>query len=113
MKNQTKGEALLARLRHHVTGAIERGEGEPILGIPARLAFDSPQYLRRLVRELNALPDGFYYPGDGMNIRCGRARFSKGNLEVRPLGNRGFRAIPLSTEFSDSYGRNVSASRTP
>lgn len=32
---RARGEALLARLRHHVTGAIERGEAEAITGIPA------------------------------------------------------------------------------
>jgi hypothetical protein len=33
---QTPGQALLGRLRHHVTGAIERGEGVAIIGVPVR-----------------------------------------------------------------------------
>lgn len=28
----------LERLQHHVTGAIQRGEAEPIVGIPAKTA---------------------------------------------------------------------------
>ncbi len=36
MKTQTKGNALLARLSHHATGAIERGEAQAIAGIPAK-----------------------------------------------------------------------------
>lgn len=32
----------LDRLRYHVTGAIERGEGEPIAGIPAPTAERHP-----------------------------------------------------------------------
>ena len=34
VKRRAKGEALKARLRHHVTGAIERGEGEAIAAKP-------------------------------------------------------------------------------
>jgi len=43
MSTQTQNEAKhtpgpLAALRHHVTGAIERGEKKPIAGIPAKHA---------------------------------------------------------------------------
>ena len=34
-KNETPGQALLRRLRHHVTGAIERGEAQAIVGVPS------------------------------------------------------------------------------
>lgn len=77
------------------------------------LAFESATHLRRLARELNSLPDGFYYASEPANVRCSRARFSKGNLEVIPCGNRGFRALAATTHFHDTYGREVFASRQP
>jgi len=72
-----------------------------------KLQLDSATYLRRLVRELNSLPDGFYVNG----IRCNRASFTEGYLQVRPLGTRGFRAFLQDSSFTDAYGRNVCASR--
>jgi len=38
--NVQPGDALLARFRYHVTGAIERGEGEAIIGVPPRVEDD-------------------------------------------------------------------------
>ncbi len=77
------------------------------------LPIDSPLYLKRLARELNILPDAFYYDGGtGSNVRCNRAIFSEGVLQVRPCGNRGFRVIPQDTQFHDAYGHTVCASRT-
>jgi hypothetical protein len=71
------------------------------------------RYLRRLARELNALPDGFYLVGARCpgNLRCNAASVRMGCLTVRPCGNLGFRAIPSTSEFMDAYGRTVVASR--
>lgn len=76
------------------------------------LSTNSPLYVKRLARELNALPDGFYC---GVN-RYGRARVHKGVLQVRALGcsvweTPGERAAFFG--FSDAYGRSVTASRKP
>ena len=73
---------------------------------------DSPLYLRRLVRELNqaGLRDGFYTRyGD----RCNRARrLSDGTLQVRRIGGTWIQpSLPHS--FSDAYGREIIASRSP
>jgi len=68
-------------------------------------------YLKRLCRELNALPDGFYYTGGDFNVRCTKAAIKGGFLSVIPCGNRGFRAMPSDTQFIDAYGRAVIASR--
>jgi hypothetical protein len=35
-------EGPLARLRHHVTGAIERGEAEPIVEVPSPITVTCP-----------------------------------------------------------------------
>lgn len=78
------------------------------MGMKSLLPLTAPKYLRRLARELNALPDGFYYD----STRCNRARFSAGLLLVRPLGNRGFRALPQDTSFRDAHGRAICASRS-
>lgn len=74
----------------------------------------APLYLKRLARELNSLPDGFYLVGTGSlgNARCNRAAYRAGFLQVIPCGNRRFRAIPADSEFIDAYGRSVCASRT-
>ena len=78
------------------------------------LALDSPTYLRRLVRELNGLPDRFYFGG----TRYTRAAYRKGILCLRFMGcgerPRNYWAhvaIPESAVFSDAYGRTVTASR--
>ncbi len=67
---------------------------------------DSPLYRRRLCRELNSLPDGFYLGG----VRCSRARFSKGEIEVSPCGSGAWAPFD-SANFVDAYGRVVTASR--
>lgn len=70
---------------------------------------DSPLYLKRMVRELNALPDGFYATQVG---RCNRARLAFGKtLQVRKFSD-GWK-IPADLRFCDAYGRDIYASRTP
>ncbi len=79
------------------------------------IALDSPIYLRRMARELNALEDGFYYDGQRFN----RARYSGGWLSIsRPhedgdpnhTAGTGVKNCAHAV-FSDAYGRTVSASR--
>lgn len=73
------------------------------------IATDSPLYLKRMVRELNALPDGFYTSN---GTRCNRARLFFGDLlQVRKIG--GGWIIPTTHSFHDAYGRDIYASRTP
>lgn len=79
------------------------------------LPLNHPTYLRRLARELNALPDGFYQDG----TRYSRARFTAGSLvavgETLEWNHRKRRTAWFSTHdgitFSDAYGRSVCASR--
>lgn len=79
-------------------------------------------YLRRLVKELHSLPDGFYYNG----VRYTRAsatatRFfgqdghQTGILTVsRRLGDGTTESTSANPEqLSDVYGRNVCATRAP
>lgn len=89
------------------------------------LPLDSPKYLRRLVRALNAEAmrgNGFYSqlriaPGstDNWNIRCNQARLvmiaGGYRLDVHALG-RGW--IPAETlVFGTSYGQSIEVSRQP
>lgn len=73
------------------------------------LPSNHPTYLRRLVRELNAQGDGFYYRGS----RCNRARLSKGDLQIRQLSISSWVSVVLSPEpvFVDAHGRSITASR--
>lgn len=80
------------------------------------LPITAPLYLKRLARELNALPDGFYYDG----LRYSAARFSRGTLQgyrpasfVDPHDPR--KVNPwreIGADVSDAYGRTVFASRS-
>jgi len=87
---------------------------------PARLApmtiipKDSPLYLKRLVRELNATPDGFYASFVGLCFRSNRARLNKGELQVRSLGGQFHRSwlVPTGNNFQDVFGREIVASQT-
>ncbi len=84
------------------------------MGLMTTLLSDSsPLYRRRLARALNSLPDGFYlvggnYPG---NLRCRRAAYRKGYLQVIPCGETAFLSTSAGSEFIDAYGRSVVASR--
>lgn len=93
---------------------------------------DSPLYKSRMVRELNALPDGFYawigWSPDGETgpcmCRCTRARVRGGDIQVRAITKRpsrdGFmwaatcqKPNGKHPQFEDAYGREVCASRKP
>jgi len=80
------------------------------------LLTSSALYLRRLARELNSLPDGFYLVGAGFaagNLRCRHAAVSKdGFLHVLPNGDAQFRVVSPTSKFVDAYGRSVVASRS-
>ncbi len=74
---------------------------------------DSQTYLKRLVKELNGLVDGFYASiivGKSCE-RCNRARLRCGVLEVRSPNSDMKWFKPGSHEFTDLYGRTVYASR--
>ncbi len=72
-----------------------------------------PRYLRRLVRELNGLPDGFYLSS---GARYSRTRYSKGRFQVYiplPGVRAAWHDLAPGEHFRDAYGRTVTASRTP
>lgn len=79
----------------------------------------SDKYIRRMVRELNSLPDGFYLRGDlaqtNENPRCRRAkRTAQGSMGVTgPRGTFTVLASFVEEAFSDCNGRRVYASRQP
>lgn len=81
------------------------------------LPLNSPTYLRRLARELNALPDGFYHGGE----RYSSAKTVRGQLvlvgETLDWNHNKRRTAWFSdmtgNTISDAYGRNVVASRKP
>lgn len=74
---------------------------------------DSPLYLKRLVRELNNTPHGFYTSLAGFCFRSNRARLHKGELQVRAMGDNFDKKwiSPTRTIFEDVYGREIVASR--
>lgn len=84
------------------------------------LSTDSPLYLKRLCRELNALPDGFYVMGQ----RYMRAILNKTvnpfegtiayTFHCRTIADNGkpvWDVKPIDSLFIDAYGRDVCASR--
>lgn len=79
------------------------------------ISTDSLLYKRRLVKELNAQPDGFYSPAASHNIRCMRARIERGSIQVMAFQS----GMPewfypySQTVFTDAYGRYIVASRQP
>lgn len=85
------------------------------------LSLTDPRYVRRLARECNALPDGFYVPslgGQGEQsqacaLRCNRARLKGDTLEARVIGGLWLPISHLTDQLIDAYGRSVTASRTP
>jgi hypothetical protein len=84
------------------------------------LDLNSPTYLRRLARELNALPDGFYHKGQRYNQarvhsmageggkRCTLSIFRPDPVHVGVSYSTG---ITGECVISDAYGRTVCASR--
>lgn len=77
------------------------------------LSLDSPLYLKRLVRALNFEQDGFYASIKCHRVRCNRARFKKGSIEVRSFKCTPMWFVPVTHVFTDTYARQIVASRTP
>ena len=77
------------------------------------IAQDSPTYLRRMVRELNAHGGNGFYCGvaciDGGQERYNRARFHAGRLEIRMAFGHWIDAT--GHRFSDPCGKEIVASR--
>ena len=63
--------------------------------------------MRRLVKELNYRPAGFYVSGSRYN----RARFSKGKLQVC-MGRGPWVTIGFEQYIDDGNGNRIMASRT-
>ena len=77
------------------------------------IELDSPLYLKRLARELNNTPDGFYASVATFSVRCNLAMFTKGELRVRSIGITSPRWFkPAHLGFKDAYGRDITATRS-
>lgn len=84
-----------------------------------KIEVDSLLYKRRLVRELNGRPDGFYvHLAGGGVIRSSLARIRNGILQFHQSGhgwcNIFDNALTLRTIIvADPYGHEITASRQP
>jgi len=80
------------------------------------IATNSPLYLRRMVRALNAeamTGNGFYYwPTDRAGMRCNRARLVAGVVQVRSL-DAGWLGVAPGNRFETCNGVEIVASRKP
>jgi hypothetical protein len=80
--------------------------------IPAKwqlLAADHPTVIRRLCRELNHRPNGFYCGGE----RCTRARVQKGKFQLYYLRDGyGWITVSPTARLDDGNGGTICASRT-
>lgn len=81
------------------------------------LSITSPLYLKRLVRALNFEPDSFYASiachVSFNGVRCNRARYKKGSIEVHSFKCKPTWFVPVNHNFEDCYARQIVASRTP
>lgn len=79
---------------------------------PVLISTTCDKYARRMVRELNSTPDGFYVPG---GFRCNRAKFQDGVLRCSVQGNGTHDILASDWEkgFTDAYGRTVCVTRKP
>lgn len=79
------------------------------------LDYADAKYLKRLVRELNKVNmsdmAGYYAPIATMVVRCNRARFKDGMIQCHSLSCSPEWFTPSRNEFTDPYGRNITASR--
>ena len=71
----------------------------------------SALYLKRLARELNSNFDGFYASVATFSVRCNRARYSKGKIEVHSFAVTPEWFTPAHNNFIDVYSRPICASR--
>ena len=75
------------------------------------LPADHPTVIRRLVKELNYRPAGFYHNGERYN----QARFHKGVLQIRMGRDQWTTVEPMAISiygFEDGSGGTIVASRT-
>jgi hypothetical protein len=82
----------------------------------------SPQYLRRLVRELNANESAYYNTGIGNSMRIQRAKLNRSNaievkvfIPLRLAAGSFIEALPVGSfgaSFHDGNGRELVASRS-
>jgi len=85
----------------------------------ALIEITSVKYMRRMVRELNSLENGFYarMPGLTVHRRYNVARFHAGMLQSKriseDLGVIWDDITPQIENITDAFGRNVCASRKP
>ncbi len=75
------------------------------------LLTDNPKYLKRLVRELNGNIEGFYASIGAYNVRCNRARLTKGVLMCRSKACSPMWFVPAKQRFIDPHSREIVASR--
>lgn len=71
----------------------------------------SELYRKRLVRELNALLDGFYAPVATFNVRCNKAKLMGGVICCHSVSCSPSWFFPSREQFADVYSREVCASR--
>lgn len=72
---------------------------------------DSPLYARRLARELNSLPDGYYV--NGVRYSRARADFRYPCPSILAINSDAMTLVNVFETFSDAYGRTVVAPRSP
>lgn len=103
-----------------VSGMETKSNRKPLL------AFNSPTYLRRMAKELNALPAGFYHGGERWSMASVRSIPGEpGNVTLhisrvtgytgddkRTYASTGFSNLE-NVHFEDHNGREVFASRQP
>lgn len=73
------------------------------------ISIDSNLYRRRLVRALNALPDGFYHSGH--RYMQAKLDTSDGCIMARSSSFARWSPCGSSAHFWDAYGQEVVASR--
>ena len=71
----------------------------------------SELYRKRMVRELNALVDGFYAPVSTFNVRCNRAKLMGGVIYCHSVSCSPAWFVPSREQFEDVYSRDICASR--
>lgn len=91
-KNRPKGSAPLAALKHHVTGAIARGDAEPIVERRGVEFSNGYQYLVMADGVVKALVSGRWLPARGIEVRSVEDAEKAGTLfreAAEPVSERG------------------------
>ena len=68
-------------------------------------------YLKRLSKELNSKPDGFYASTGVFRARCNRAKFTKGEIKCHSFNTSPEWFVPVNYYFNDVNGQEIVASR--